>query len=190
MSYPRELREGAPAAGIAVLLGVVLGLAWLWLAPRVPLVSDGSAVYLDRPEGEEAIGSDGTFVLLGLAVGALVGLVVFLLHRKGGVGLVVGLTVGCLLGALAAWRIGVWLGPTSDLAAHARAAGKGAVFDGPLELKAKGALLAYPFGALVTHLLCTSLGTRDAPEPPPDETSSHGSAPHEPPAPGGSRPAQ
>lgn len=65
-----------------------------------------------------------------------------------------------------AWRFGVWLGPTDDLAAHARAAGKGTVFDGPLELKAKGALLAYPFGAVLVHLLCTGLFGKHDPEPP------------------------
>lgn len=150
------------------MLGVVLGLLWVWLAPRVPLLSDGQAVYLQRPEGEEAIGSDGTFVLLGLALGALAGVAVFLFRRSGGVAVVVGTALGGLVGALIAWRVGVWLGPTNDLAAHARAVGKGTVFDGPLELKAKGALLAYPFGALLAHLACTAaFGERDA-EPAPE----------------------
>ncbi|EST34133.1 hypothetical protein N566_18800, partial [Streptomycetaceae bacterium MP113-05] len=130
-----------------------------------PLISDGSAVYLERPEGEEFIGADGAFVLLGLAVGAVAGAAVFLLRRAGGVGLVVGLAVGGVLGSVVAWRLGVWLGPTADLAAHARAVGKGNVFDGALELKAKGALLAYPFGALLTHLGCTAVFGKRDPEP-------------------------
>lgn len=160
-----EIRDGAlVTAGVAVL-GVALGLLWLWLAPRVPLVSDGNAVYLERPEGEEAIGADGTFVLLGLALGAVVGAAVFLFRRAGGVGLVVGLTVGGIIGSLIAWRLGVWFGPTDDLAAHARTVGKGTVFEGPLELKAKGALLAYPFGVVLVHLLCTGLFGKRDPEP-------------------------
>jgi hypothetical protein len=161
----REVLGGAlVAAGVAVF-GLVLGLLWLWLAPRVPLISDGSAVYLERPEGEEAIGADGMFVLLGLAVGAVAGAVVFLLRRAGGVGVVVGLAIGGIAGSLIAWRLGVWLGPTDDLAAHARAVGADTVFDGPLELKAKGALLAYPFGALLVHLLCTALFAKRDPQP-------------------------
>lgn len=170
----REARDAALVAlGVAVL-GAVLGLLWLWLAPRVPLVSDGSAVFLERPEGEEAIGADGTFVLLGLAVGAVAGAAAFLARRAGGVGIVVGLTVGGVLGAVLAWRLGVWLGPTDDLAAHARAVGEGKVFDGPLQLHAKGALLAYPFGAVLVHLLCTALFGRRDPDPhgaPPEETA-------------------
>ncbi len=162
----REVRDAALVAVGVALLGLVLGLLWLWLAPRVPLVSDGSAVYLERPEGEEAIGADGTFVMLGLAVGAVAGAAVFMLRRAGGIGLVAGITAGGILGSLIAWRLGVWLGPTGDLAAHAQAVGKGTVFDAPLELRAKGALLAYPFGALLVHLLFTGLFGKRDPEPP------------------------
>ncbi len=158
----QEARDALVVTLAGIVLGVVLGLLWLWLAPRIPLYTDGKAVYLKHPEGEEAVGADGTFVLLGLAVGAVLGAAVFLARRRGGVGLVAGLAVGGVLGSLLAWRLGVWLGPTSDLVAHARAVGKGAVFDGPLELRAKGALLAWPFAALLLHLALTALfGRRD-----------------------------
>ncbi|OEU97104.1 hypothetical protein AN216_17635 [Streptomyces oceani] len=167
MPVRREAREAALAALAVTALGVLLGLLWLWLAPRVPLVTNGEAVYLKNPEGEEAIGAEGTFVLLSLAVGAVAGAVLFLCRRQGGVGLVVGLTVGGLLASVVAWRLGVWLGPTADLAAHAKEVGAGNTFDGPLKLQAKGVLLAFPFAALAVHLLCTAIfGERD-PEPPP-----------------------
>nr|WP_241266096.1 ABC transporter permease [Streptomyces boncukensis] len=135
--------------------GVVLGLLWLWLAPRVPLYTDGKAVYLKDPEGEEAIGADAVFVLLGIGFGLLTGAAVFLVRRSGGVGVVVGLVAGALLGSVIAWRLGVWLGPDTDVAAAARAAGKGATFDGPLKLQAKGALLAWPLAAVALHLVMT-----------------------------------
>jgi hypothetical protein len=158
----QEVRDALLVTLTGIVCGVALGLLWLWLAPRIPLVSDGKAVYLKHPEGEEAVGADGTFLLLGLAVGAVLGAAVFLVRRRGGVGLVVGLAVGGVLGSLLAWRLGVWLGPTPDLVAHARAAGKGHVFDGPLELRAKGALLAWPVAALLLHLGLTALfGRRD-----------------------------
>ena len=160
-----EARDALVVTLAGIVLGVALGLLWVWLAPRIPLYTDGKAVYLKHPEGEEAVGADGTFVLLALALGVLLGAAVFWARRRGGVGLVVGLAVGGVLGSLLAWRLGVWFGPTSDLVAHARAAGKGTVFDGPLELRAKGALLALPFAALLVHLGLTALFGRREPQP-------------------------
>ncbi|MDK0518964.1 ABC transporter permease [Streptomyces sp. ML-6] len=160
-----ELRRAAAVAALVTVSGVVLGLLWLWLAPRVPLISDETAVFLSNSEGEEAVGADGTFVLLALACGAVSGALVFFFRRSGGIALVIGLALGGLLGSLLAWRLGVWLGPDQDVVAHARAVGKGVVFDAPLQLRAKGALLAWPLGAMAVHLALTAaFGPRD-PEP-------------------------
>ena len=165
-----EIAEGlAVAAAVAAVTGVALGLLWLWLAPRVPLVYDGEAVLLSNAEGEEAIGADGTFLLLGLGLGAVAGGVVFLLRRHGGVGVAAGLAAGALGGSLLAFRLGVWLGPGEDIAARAHQAGRGVVFDAPLDLGAHGVLFGLPFAALAVHLLCVAAwGPRD-PEPRPAE---------------------
>ncbi|MEW2291617.1 hypothetical protein ABZ719_02760 [Streptomyces sp. NPDC006743] len=165
----RELREAAVVTVAVALGGVLLGLLWLWLAPRVPLVGNVTGnswvVYLKDTEGEQAIGVDGTFTLLAVGFGVLSAAVVFLLRRRGGVPLVVALCVGALLGSLLAWRLGVWLGPQQDVVAHARSVGEGRTFSAPLRLGAKGALLAWPLAALVVHLAVTALfGPRD-PDP-------------------------
>jgi hypothetical protein len=160
----REVRDGLLCALIVTVLGVGLGLLWLWLAPRVPLVTVDDSVFLKDPEGEEAIGADGTFVLLALGFGVVTGALAFLRSRAGGVGIVVGLAVGALLGSVLAWRLGVWLGPDSDLVAAAKAAGPGKTFDGPLKLQAKSALLVWPLLALITHLLLTGVFGKREPE--------------------------
>lgn len=153
----RELRDAALSAlGVAVA-GVLMGLVWMWLAPRVPLFTDGRAVYLKDPEGEEAMGADGTFALLGLAFGAVTGVLVYFLRRHGGVGLVAGLVAGGVLASLLAWRTGVWLGPNTDVIAAAKEAGKNATFDAPLKIQAKGVLLTWPFAAVAFHLLFTAI---------------------------------
>ncbi|KOG35716.1 ABC transporter permease [Streptomyces resistomycificus] len=165
-----EVREAAVVTVAVALGGVLLGLLWWWLAPHVPLIGgldeQGNwVVYLQDTEGEQAVGVDGTFTLLALAFGLLSALAVFLVRRRGGVPLVVALAVGGLLGSLLAWRLGVWLGPTQDVVAHAKDVGKGVVFSAPLKLGAKGALLAWPIAALVVHLGLTGLfGPRD-PDP-------------------------
>ncbi|AEY88809.1 hypothetical protein SHJG_3537 [Streptomyces hygroscopicus subsp. jinggangensis 5008] len=161
-----ELREAAVITVAVTLGGVLLGLLWWWLAPHVPLIGDevdkNWVVYLKDSEGEQAVGVDGTFTLLGLAFGLVSAVVVFLLRRRGGVPLAVALGLGGLLGSLLAWRLGVWLGPESNVLAHAQAVGKGVTFSAPLKLSAKGALLAWPLAGLLVHLGLTALfGPRD-----------------------------
>ncbi|WP_437088271.1 AAA family ATPase [Streptomyces sp. enrichment culture] len=164
-----EVWQAAVAAVAVAVSGALLGVLWWRLAPSVPLVGDvvdkSWVVYLEDSEGEQAIGVDGTFTLLALAFGALSALVVFLVRRRGGVPLVVALGVGGLLGAVLAWRLGVWLGPTQDVIAHAREAGKGETFSAPLKLGAKGALLAWPLAGLLVHLGLTALFAPRDPEP-------------------------
>jgi hypothetical protein len=164
-----EVREAAVITVAMALGGVLLGVVWNWLAPRVPLVGDVVdgrwVVYVRDTEGEQAAGVDGTFTLLALAFGVLTGALVFLLRRRGGVPVVVALGLGGLLGSLLAWRVGVWLGPAQDVLAHAKDVGRGVAFSAPLKLAAKGALLTWSIGALLVHLGLTSLfGPRD-PEP-------------------------
>ncbi|MFE1288105.1 AAA family ATPase [Streptomyces sp. NPDC058751] len=157
-----EVREAAVITVALALAGALLGVLWAWLAPHVPLVSDGTAVYIKDTEGEQAVGVDGTFTLLALGFGALSALVVFLVRRRGGVPLVIALALGGLLGSLLAWRVGIWLGPAQDVVAHAKAVGKGVTFSAPLKLGAKGALLAWSLSALVVHLgLMALFGPRD-----------------------------
>jgi hypothetical protein len=139
-----ELLEAVLVTVAVAVLGALLGVLWWWLAPHVPLVGDvdeqGSwVVYLKDSEGEQAVGVDGTFTLLALAFGFVSALVVFLWRRRGGVPLVVGLAVGGVLGSLLAWRVGTWLGPSSDVLAHAKAVGKGVTFSAPLKLGANQA---------------------------------------------------
>ncbi|MGW1496726.1 ABC transporter permease [Streptomyces sp. NPDC002402] len=161
----RDTRDAILVVVALTVLGVALGLLWLWLAPRVPLISSDKAVFLKDTEGEEAVGADGTFALLALGFGAVSAAAVFFFRRRGGIALVVALALGGLFGSLLAWGIGEWFGPTDDVVAHARAVGEGVTFDAPLELKARGALLAWPVAAMVVHLALTALfGPRD-PEP-------------------------
>ncbi|MCK1796389.1 ABC transporter permease [Streptomyces sp. XM4193] len=162
---PGELRDLALVAVPVTLLGVLLGLLWWWLAPQVPYLSDGKQAFLLNSEGEDTIGVDGVYVALAAGFGLLSGLLVFLLRRSGGIGVVVGLALGSALAAFVGRVVGSLLGPDADLAAAAARAGRGETFDGPLELNATIALLVWPLTALLAHLLVTALfGPRD-PEP-------------------------
>ncbi|MFG1806616.1 hypothetical protein [Streptomyces sp. NPDC049040] len=157
-----EVRRGALVALLVTVCGIALGLLWLWLSPRVPLISDGKAVYLKDTEGEEAIGGDGVFALIAAGLGVLTAAAVFWRYRRGGVGAVLGLAAGGLLASVVGWRLGIALGPDTDIVAHATAVGPKVVFDAPLELRAKSALVAWSAAAMIVHLALTSaFGPRD-----------------------------
>lgn len=169
-----ELRQAAVVAAVSTVVGVALGLLWLWLAPKVPLISDGKAVFLRDSEGESAVGADGTFVLLALGFGVVAATLVFLIHRHGGVALVLALAAGGVLGSALGWGVGTFLGPTHDVVAHAREVGPNVVFDAPLKLEMwAGALLAWPLAAMIVHLALTALfGPRDPEDTwPPEPTA-------------------
>ncbi|MER7462510.1 hypothetical protein [Streptomyces sp. NPDC097981] len=152
-----DIRDGAAVALLTGVAGVLLGLLWAWLAPKAQYVSNGEAVFLRNTESEARIGADGTFFLLSLGFGVLSAVLVFLWRRRGGVPLVVGLVLGSAFASLLGWRLGLWLGPSSDVAAAALKAGKGVPFDAPLQLLAHGALLVWPMVAVAVHLGLTAL---------------------------------
>ncbi|GAA2225493.1 MULTISPECIES: hypothetical protein [Kitasatospora] len=173
---PRERRPLLPEVKIAavltvagVLLGVVVGLLWLWLAPRVMLVAASDAIRYVDPEGEQRAGADSLFALLGLAAGAVSALAAFLLTRArgGGVAVAAGLTAGGVLGSLLAWQLGVRLGPSTDVVANAKAAGMGVQFSAALQLGAKGALMVWPMTALVVLLILSAAFGKREEDPPP-----------------------
>lgn len=164
---PGDVRDGAAVTLVVGVAGVLLGVLWAWLAPKVQYVSNGQAVFLRNSEGEARIGADGTFLLLAVGFGLLSAVAVFLWRRRGGVPLVIGLGVGSLFAALVGWRLGLRLGPSANLPAAAAKAGQGVAFDAPLQLLAHGALLAWPLAALAAHLVLTAVFTRPDPAWPP-----------------------
>ncbi|WP_158845598.1 hypothetical protein [Streptomyces sp. NRRL WC-3742] len=176
-----ELRIGASAVLVCLVVGVAMAVLWAWLAPKVPLVVDGDRILYADPEGEQRAGADAVFVLIGLGAGLLTALGAFLLTRRrgGGISVAVGLAVGGLLGSLGAWRLGRWLGPSKDLIGEARKAGNGGHFDASIDLGALGALLVWPMTAMVVLLaLSAAFGKREE-DPPPYWGTPAGSLPED-----------
>ncbi|MFB6888856.1 hypothetical protein ACFCX4_06005 [Kitasatospora sp. NPDC056327] len=164
-----ELRVAAVVVLVCLVLGVVMGVLWAWLAPRVPLVVDGNKILYGDPEGEQRAGADSVFVLIGLGTGILTALGAFLLTRKrgGGIAVAAGLAVGGLLASVGAWGLGRWLGPSRDLIGEARRVGNGGHFEADIDLGAYGAVLAWPMAAMVVLLaLSAAFGKREEDPPP------------------------
>ena len=181
----RALAVVAGAVLMMTVLGVPLGLIWSVLAPAVPVVQTEDGAILAQPQPEEFIAADGWFSLLGLVLGVLAAVAVWLILRRyrGPFGIVL-VVVGMIGGAVLAWRVGRQVG----LAGHQRlleTAPVGETFDKPPDLRAggfewifgfvptiQGDLLLPPFGAAVAYTLLAGwsrypgLGAEPEPEEP------------------------
>ncbi|MEZ0067588.1 MFS family permease [Streptacidiphilus sp. MAP12-20] len=157
----RELVIGAALVLGSALAGLLFGLLWHALAPRVPLYSDGSAVYLRDPEGEQQIAADGVFALIGACFGVAAAILTYLLCRKRGgtgLGVPIGLTLGGLAAGWVALQLGIHLGQ-QDIIKLAQSVPKGTTFSRPLQLDAKTAMVGWPMAALLALLAATALFT-------------------------------
>lgn len=148
----------------SVLLGAPAGLLWSHVAPRLRVTFGADGPSAADLEGTKAfIGADGTYLLVVLGVGVLCGVLAWAFARRSGPWTVLALTVGGLLGALVAARVGVV--PGSHDAVEALRQGRMGhppidLYLGRLEPKAKvphlratWAGLAWPVGALSAFLV-------------------------------------
>jgi hypothetical protein len=156
-----EVRTGLVVVLASALLGVVIGLLWCWIAPRVPLYADATSVYLKDPEGEQQAAADGWFAVLGAIAGAVVAAAAFwrTRRREGGLGVAAGLALGGLLGSWIAWQVGSALGPGKNLVADAKKVPLGHVFYAPIDLHARAALVVWPAFALIVLIAAMSTFT-------------------------------
>jgi hypothetical protein len=127
-----------------VVLTALLAAVWAVVAPT-PQVREIAGVVVSDGTPEFSAAQDAVFALLALAAGVLHGVVVLAVGRARPSVAFLAMGAG-LVGSLAAWRLGVLLGPPS-LAAQ-RAAGGALV--APLGLHAFGVLCLWPAATATT----------------------------------------
>lgn len=145
--------------GLLALPGPLVGLAWVAVTPRAGLMMRDGGYFLLDPETKAFVAADGWFAVLGAAVGLLSGALAWWRWRRHGVAVALAAVVGGTLGALLAWRVGHLLGPP---ALAGQAPGPGGVRQAPLQLRARGVLLAWPIAALLPVLVLTAATNRPA----------------------------
>lgn len=164
---PPRWREDVPrAVGVlvgSVLLGAPAGLLWSAVSPRLHVTVTDKGLETADLEGSKAfIGADGSYLLVMLGVGVLCGLLAWLFARKGGPWTVGGLTLGGVLAALVAARVGLQPGAHRALEALAPGSSFRGTVDlylgarnshGDLHLRAPWAAVGWPVGALVAFLV-------------------------------------
>lgn len=162
----RWRHDVARALGVvvaSVLLGAPAGLLWSAVAPRLQVTVTDKGLETADLEGSKAfIGADGSYLLVMLGVGLVCGLLAWFFARKGGPWTVAGLTVGGVLAALVAARVGLQPGAHRAIQALAPDSSFRGTVDfylgarnahGDLHLRAPWAALGWPVGALLAFLV-------------------------------------
>ena len=154
--WRRTLAAGLGAGTAVAVLGVLLGLAWAWLAPTVPVVSAGdtAGVLVTDPSPEQYIAADGWFTMLGLGFGLTVAVGAWLaLRRDRGPFLLLGVVAG-------AYVAGRWTAPAAGQLLGRDAyeqwiatAARGATYLAPPEVQASGPKLVPAFVAAIVLTL-------------------------------------
>ena len=147
-------------------IGGAAGILWELVVdlPGYRVGNDGAASTNERGL-TEFIAADAWFVVLGLGLGALLGLVAWRLFRSVGWPVVPLALVAAVLAAVACWAVGHQLGP-GPFEPRLAAARPGEFVPIDLTLRAKASLVVWPLAAVIPILIGSSLG-RDDEEPSP-----------------------
>ncbi|SDO75504.1 hypothetical protein SAMN05660199_02524 [Klenkia soli] len=148
---------------VLAVVGLGVGLLWLWLAPRADFTVTSADGAVEVTGGglvdpELFMGDDGVYVLLLGGLGLLVGLVGWTRVRRRGVVTLVSLAAGMLAASLTAWQLGAVLGrgpSRTDLTTVGRQVTTA------LDLNMLASLAVGPFAAVLVYLVATVLAGRD-----------------------------
>ena len=162
------LRAGLLAALVTAATGVPVGLLWEWLAPRerVRVAGDGAVAFVGAG-GDLFVGADLLFVLLTAIAGLLCGATAHRATVRSGWPVALGVTLGGVLAALLAARIGEALGSGPLVYSGGRLApadgaplpaGTSGVLPVSLQLRATAAVVVLPLVAVLTDLALHLLG--------------------------------
>ena len=101
--------------GICVVIGLVQGVVWAFVAPGIPyqVLADGRFGALPTTSTYHFV-DVALFALSGAAIGILLAVGAWQVRSSRGWQMVLALVGGSLLGALIAWVIGPWIAPGTD----------------------------------------------------------------------------
>jgi hypothetical protein len=148
-SWPSPLQIGVVLLA-CVVAGAVVGVVWEMLTPLPQFQVVGDRIRLPEAEDESAVAADGWFAVCAAVAGVVAAVAAFVRVREARLTVLAGLTLGSLLAAVIAWRVGVAVGPGS-VRAEAAGLSDGETFSGPLELSALGVLFIWPLAAVITY---------------------------------------
>jgi hypothetical protein len=153
----RQVRVWGLTTGVLALLGIPAGLLWSRLADRPEYVVVGGRPYPADSESEVFIGADGSLAAICVVLGLIAGIAAYWrAGRDGEVPLLLGLFIGGLLGALAAWLLGHRFG-LAEFEQTLRGAADGTRVTGPLDLGATAVVTLWPLVSVVAFGMLEAL---------------------------------
>jgi hypothetical protein len=159
MSQPGRSATARILGEVAVasaLLGGLLALGWVALAPDIYAEVTEAGWRLSRAQQRQQFGIEAWFGLLAGLAGSAAGVVLFRRHRHHPVTVQLALVVCGVGGSVLGWQLGRRLGP-GDLDERAAAAAVGSQLDVPLEIHAYGMLLVWPVIAAIAAVSVAAL---------------------------------
>ncbi len=133
--------------GLALAVGVVAGLVWWRVSPRVPLLARGGDLFPQEFQPRGYIAADAIFALITVGCGVVLTLAGLSRLRDRPLALVWSGAIGGLGGAGLAALVGTRLGSV-DLVGYAASAPDGTVIDGPLQIHVFGVLVLWAIVAV------------------------------------------
>lgn len=158
--YRRAAREAAVVLVVFVVAGAAGG--WLWQrvwTPPTGVVRDGRFQFQSWEDVGHQFGATGWYVVIGLAGGAVLGLLAALLARTAELVTLAAVALGSALAGLVAWRLGAVLAPPDPTTLTGL--GPDDVVPAQLVMPVGSWLAAWPLGALgvlfVVYVLTTGV---------------------------------
>lgn len=148
MAFQRrtELLIAGLTAAVVVLLGAPAGLLWSAVAPHSHVAVEAGGAYISDAQTEVFIAGDGWFLGITLLLGVATGGLAWLVARRSGPFVLVGLAVGGLLASYVASKVGVRVG--QDALEAAVRSGRVGTYTSNIALQTKTAIVAWPLGAV------------------------------------------
>lgn len=143
MTKTREWVSALVVAAAVAATGLLLGLVWWLAAPTWPLRKTEKGMAIVVPDPEQPVAADSWFVLLGLGLGLIAAILVWILAAKNrGPIQLIGLTLGALAAGYVAWQFTMLL--PDDYEQRRDRAQLNEVVQRPAELQATNSPMCLP----------------------------------------------
>ena len=157
----RHLTAFLAPALLLPLLGAPVALLWRAVTPRVAIARTASGPVPTASESNQFFAIDGWFVVVTFLVGVALGAVAWRFLRRRSPAAPAGMALGATLASAVTAVVGARLVVDEYLHGYCRDL-VCSIYDGTLHLRMPGAVMAWPFGMLLSFVALTLVSERES----------------------------